>query len=642
MTCRNIALTRWLLAACLAAAPAIAPAAQSLSQDETFLAARKAHRAGNPARIARHAANLDGYLLKPWVDYWLIDARIKQAPREEIRAFLARHADSYLAETLRRDWLRLLGKTGQWELFLLEQAQIAGDDAQIGCYGLLARWHLRGGELDLARLSDYWYAPRILPEGCVALAEEALRSGRFDSRHVWDRFRLLTRARAIRAARRTLAFLPRREAPDARQLDAAVSAPSRFLKQLPNVRERAARELAILALSRLARIDPKLAASRWEEVRARFPAADQGYVWGQIATEAARKHIAQTVDWFGAAGEAPLDDEQLAWRTRIALREANWVEVRDAIERMSAQARSNPAWVYWQGRALRELGQTERSSAAFSRIAGVHRFYGQLAAEELGRPMQVPPRAAAATESELSRVAQNPGLRRALALYRLDLRIEATREWNWAIRDMDDRSLLAAAELAGRNEVWDRSINTAERTVLLHDYALRYPAPYSGVLFEQARARALEEPWVLGLVRQESRFIASARSSAGAAGLMQLMPATARWIAKKAGVQRYSWSRVTDVDVNAILGTAYLQHVLANSDGSLALAAAGYNAGPGRALRWRAARPIEGAIYAESIPFDETRDYLKQVMTNTVLYAAVRGGSTRTLKELLGVIAPRP
>jgi soluble lytic murein transglycosylase len=640
MTLRNIALTRWLLAACLAAAPALAPAARSLSQDEAFLAARDAFGAGDAARITKYAARLDHYVLKPWVEYWLLKTRLEEAQPGEIRGFLESNANSYLAETLRRDWLRVLGKRQQWELFQQERPLIAGDDAEIGCYGLLARWR-QSGEAYLARLKEYWVAPRELPEGCVALAEEALQSGEFGSQQVWERFRLLTDANLISVAKRTLGWLPRQEAPNSQQLDAAASSPSRFVERMPNPRVRSARELAILAFSRLARSDPQLAASQWEKVRDRFPADDQAYVWGQIATEAARRHISEAVGWFAAAVEAPLGDEQLAWRARIALRQQNWAQVRNAIERMSPLARSEPAWIYWQGRALRELGQLEQSAGAFARIAGEPQFYGQLAAEEIGRRVQVPPRAAAATQEELAGVAANPGLRRALALYRLDMRIEGTREWNWTIRGMDDRTLLAAAELARRNEVWDRSINTADRTVVLHDYTLRYPAPYAEVLIAQARSHELEEHWVLGLVRQESRFIASAKSSAGASGLMQLMPATARWVARKVGLRDYSWSRVTDVGVNATLGTAYLKQLLADVDGSPVLAAAGYNAGPARARRWRDARPIEGAIYAESIPFNETRDYVKKVMANTVLYSAVLGGSVRTLKERLGVIAPR-
>ena len=630
----------WLLAACLAVASAGACAARSQSQDEVFLAARDAFRAGDAARLMRYASRLDQHLLKPWVDYWRLKTNLEEAQPEEISGFLKTNDHTYLAETLRRDWLRVLGKQRSWALFLQEQPLIVRDDAETGCYGQLARWR-QNGEFDLAQLREQWVAPRKLPEGCVPLAEAALQSGEFGSQQVWERFRLLTDANLISAAKRTLAWLPRREAPSSQQLRVATSSPSRFLDRLPDLRVRSARELAVFALSRLARGDPQLAAGRWKKVQNRFAADDQGYVWGQIATEGAKRHLPEAVDWFGEAAAAPLGDEQLAWRVRIALRQQKWTEVRDAIERMSPRAQGEPAWAYWQGRALRELGQIEQSAGAFARVAGETRFYGQLAAEELGRRIQVPPRAAVPTGEELAAAAATPGLQRALALYRLDMRVEGLREWNWTIRGMDDRKLLAAAELASRNEVWDRSINTADRTVLLHDYARRYPAPYAEVLIAQARSHALDEHWVLGLVRQESRFVASTKSWAGASGLMQLMPATARWVAKKIALRGYSWSRVTDVDVNVTLGTAYLKQVLDDVDSSPLVAAAGYNAGPGRARRWRDARPIEGAIYAESIPFNETRDYVKKVMANTVLYSALLGGPMHTLKERLGVIAPR-
>jgi soluble lytic murein transglycosylase len=226
-------------------------------------------------------------------------------------------------------------------------------------------------------------------------------------------------------------------------------------------------------------------------------------------------------------------------------------------------------------------------------------------------------------------------------LYRLDQRVESAREWIWSIRGMDDKQLLAAAEFARENEMFDRAINTADKTQTLHDFGVRYLAPYREALGEKARAQQLEEALVLGLVRQESRFIAAIKSSAGAAGLMQLMPATAKWVAGRMGMQDYSWARVTDANVNAALGTYYLRHVLDDLDGSPVLAAAAYNAGPGRARKWRDTRALEGAIYAETIPFNETRDYVKKVMNNTMYYAALLGGQARSLKARLGTIAPR-
>jgi soluble lytic murein transglycosylase len=336
-----------------------------------------------------------------------------------------------------------------------------------------------------------------------------------------------------------------------------------------------------------------------------------------------------------------LSNDQLAWYVRIALRQADWTAVLAATRRMDVLQRNEPAWVYWEGRAQHALGNIPEAHKLFARVADEHHFYGRLAAEELGRAVEIPAKVAVPTKEEVAAAAANPGLKRALALYRLDMRSEATREWLWAIRGTDDRFLLAAADHARKFEIWDRAISTADRTLAQHDFSLRYLAPHRQVFAESARALQLEEPWVLGLVRQESRFITDAKSSVGASGLMQLMPATAKWIAGKIGMNNFSQARVNDIDVNVRLGTAYLKHVLDDQGGSPVLAAAAYNAGPGRARRWRDARPLEGAIYAESIPFDETREYVKKVMINTVYYAAILGDPMRSLKARMGTIPAR-
>jgi soluble lytic murein transglycosylase len=234
-----------------------------------------------------------------------------------------------------------------------------------------------------------------------------------------------------------------------------------------------------------------------------------------------------------------------------------------------------------------------------------------------------------------------PAIRRSLALYRLGLRFEAAREWSWAIGAFDDRQLIAAAELARRNELWDRAINTAERTRSVHDFALRYLAPYRERFRAYAAEHGLDEAWVFGLVRQESRFVADARSSAGASGLMQLMPATAKWVAAKLGMKQYRQALVTDLDINISLGTYYLKHVLDTLDNQPVLASAGYNAGPGRARAWRADEEMEGALYSETIPFNETRDYVKKVMANATYYARMFGQRMISLKERLGSIPPK-
>jgi soluble lytic murein transglycosylase len=312
-----------------------------------------------------------------------------------------------------------------------------------------------------------------------------------------------------------------------------------------------------------------------------------------------------------------------------------------AIDAMSAKESQEPAWRYWKARALKAQGRGSESQILLAPLAGEFSFYGQLAAEELGVRSRAPEPAYKPSGDEVRTIGKLPGLQRALAFYRLNLRFEGNREWNWAIRELDDRQLLAAAEFARRNEIYDRAINTAERTRELHDFAMRYPAPYRDVMKDYVDQLQLDEAWVYGLIRQESRFIANIKSSAGATGLMQLMPATARWVARKVGLKDYRLTQTSNVDININLGTWYLRHVLDTLDNYPVLASAAYNAGPGRARAWRADAPMEAAIYTETIPFNETRDYVKKVMSNATYYGQQFGQSLLSLKERIGVILPR-
>ena len=286
------------------------------------------------------------------------------------------------------------------------------------------------------------------------------------------------------------------------------------------------------------------------------------------------------------------------------------------------------------------LGRDKEAEPLLKQLATSFGFYGQLAQEELGGIAPVPAAGFRPSAEDVRAMTQHAGLRRALELYRMNQRTEATWEWQWAIRGFDDRQLLAAAEVARRHQIYDRTIGTADRTVLLHDFALRYPAPYRDVLKPQAAQLALDEAWVYGLIRQESRFIAEARSHAGASGLMQLMPGTARWVAQKLRLKSWRWSQVTEVPTNLSLGTYYLKHVLDSQGGQLPASAA-YNAGPTRARSWRPEAAMEGAIFAETIPFTETRIYVKNVMANSTYYSHTLYQQVQSLKKRLGVVGPR-
>jgi soluble lytic murein transglycosylase len=609
------------------------------SQDRELVAARDAFIAGDRVKLARHAGKIQGHALDIYVSFWRLHLRLEEADPAELSNFLARNAGTVLAEQLRRDWLRVLGRTGKWELFRKEQSALVKTDPDVACYALQERWFRQDASAH-AEVRSLWRTHKALPEGCMPLVDVMLQSGELTAKDLRDRFRLLVQANLTNESKRIAERLSAEYVHFADQMERIARAPARFLETSgADMKTAAGRELTIFALTRLAQTDLQSAVHHWSDrLREGFPSGDQQYVWSMLATLGARCSHPEAVDWFRQAGDAPLSDEQLAWRTRSALRQENWPEVKIAIERMSPSARGESTWIYWLGRSLRALGAEEDGKALFSRIAGEDHFYGQLSAEELEMPLQIPPQAAPPTQEELADVSALAGLKRALILYRLGLRTEAAAEWVWTVRAMGCRELLAAAELAHRNGIWDRAINTADKTVATHNFALRYPTHYRDVLSKQAQIRRLDEPLVFGLVRQESRFLVDARSSAGAQGLMQLMPATARWVSRKIGMKGFHPSRVYSPDVNAALGTFYLKHVLDGFKGNPVLAAAAYNAGPGRARRWCDTRPIEGAIYIETIPFTETRQYVKKVMANTMYYAALMGGEPRTLKSRLGII----
>ena len=621
---------------CVAAQAAVAKD----SPDEALLGAYDAYRAGDPIKFAKHAKKLDGHLLEPWLDYWRLSMRLEDSSNREVREFLAEHANLYVAERLRSDWLRVLGKRADWPEFERHGKRYPRDDLEVNCYRWISRLE-HGDDSALDEAMAMWLEPAELPEGCQRLTTILSLRSRISLTDIWRRVRVLFEHGQITAAKTTLGLLPKSEAPDERMLAEAARQPKRLIERLPQVLDtRPEREVTVLAAIRHARNDAVATAAALEGPLAeRLSEKDLQYLWGLVGYEAAREHQERALEWFGRAGNAPLDDRHLAWKVRAALRAGQWQVVRDSIDRMSSATAHQPAWVYWYGRSLAARGERMASRAHFQRIAGQTDFYGVLAAEELGQAATLPEVTHVPSEAEVGTAAAEPGLQRALELIRLGIRVEGVREWLFTIRSFDDVRLIAAAELARRAGVYDRAIHTADRTTRLHNFALRYPVPYHDVFREYARTHGVDEAWVLGLVRQESRFNIEARSSAGAAGLMQVMPRTARYVAAKIGLRNYRPKSVTEVETNVTLGTGYLKLVMEQL-GHPVLASAAYNAGPARARRWRDARALEGAIYVESIPFPETRDYVKKVMANSVFYAAVLGQKPMPLKARLGAIQP--
>ncbi len=343
----------------------------------------------------------------------------------------------------------------------------------------------------------------------------------------------------------------------------------------------------------------------------------------------------------------PLTEVQHEWRVRAALRAGDWAAVLAATDAMPAAQAQEPAWRYWRARALAAAGRNDEAGAIHRALAEDHRFYGLLAREALGRTA-VPARGAAApgdaappSADALAAFGAQAGAKRTVKLAQLAMKPESLREWILVVRGLDDDGLLVAAEFARRAKLYDRAINTAERTVARHDFRLRYLTPYQEHFAAAARDNGIDEATLLAIARQESRFSVDIVSSAGAVGLMQLMPATARWVARQMGRGDYRPADIGDVATNTQFGAFYFKYWLDRLDGRPALAAAAYNAGPGRARAWRNGAPLEGAIWVETIPFNETRDYVKKVLANTMFYARELDAPYVPLSVRLGTISPR-
>ena len=608
--------------------------------DDDFLAAREAFRTGNRARLDALAPRLREHVLYPYVAYYRMRQRIDETPAEDVRELIAQLADGPLADRLRNDWLKSVARRGLWDVFDADRAGLKSEDAEVTCYALQRAIRLgEAGALQAVRA--HWLSSRrAVPEPCNTAYESAIAAGAITADDVWARIRLALQHGQVSLAKRLDRHLQGRQGINSKQVDEAAANPRKYLERHGEVpKADGAREILLFAIQRLARTSPQEAATRFRSFASDLRREDREYVWGRLAYYGALFHDPEALAWFARAGR--LDDDQLAWRARAALRAQQWSELLASVDAMSEGAQAEPEWRYWKARALSLQGKQTEANALLAPLSTEDQFYGLLAAEDLGETIGEPREAYRASESDIQAIAAMGAIRRALALYRLNLRFEGNREWLWAIGDFDDRQLLAAAEYARRNELWDRAINTAERTRSLHDFGLRYLAPYREQFRAYAAEHALDEAWLFGVVRQESRFIADARSSAGAMGLMQLMPATARWVAGKLGLKGYRQAIVTDLDINISLGTYYLRHVLDTLDNNPVLASAGYNAGPGRARAWRSDGAMEAAVYTETIPFNETRDYVKRVMTNAAYYARVFGRGVVSLKERLGIIPPR-
>ena len=658
-------------------------AVQSQPGDALIVEMNQAFKRGDKKKLTSLLPQAKGHALEGYAAYWELKARLPEASGQEVQAFYSAYPGTYVEDRLRNDWLLLLGQRRDWAAFAQEHPNYRmNDDKEVRCYALLVE-HLKNPAQD-ARLSDEvrknWYAQRDADDGCRSAAERLVGTKNLNAQDVWQKARLALEGNRPRAAREAVAIVSPESVGLVNEL---IDSPAKFLTE-KNVAIRGTRkELITLALVKMASADQSGAESAAAMMDAKWGSQltteERNWVWGLIGKQTAVRlgtvPATEALAYYGkVTKDTDLTDDMLAWKARAALRVARqprYKDVLSAINAMSPEGRLEPAWVYWKAKAISaslpisiatvasaaaasapaEPTSPQRAEmlALYQSIASVRGFYEQLALEELGQKITVPPKPAALSAEEKESARQNPGLNRAAYAITIGLRPEGVREWNYATNlakpgGMTDRELFAAAQFACDKQIWDRCINTSERTKGEVDFAQRFPMPFRDAVVKRAQSISLDPAYVYGLIRQESRFIMDARSGVGASGLMQVMPATARETARRLGMTGFTADQITDRDTNIAIGTGYLKMVLDDLQGSMALAAAAYNAGPGRPRTWRGqpgSPTVDAAVWAESVPFAETRDYVKKVLSNTTNYAAILTGQPQSLKARLGTVAPR-
>ena len=590
--------------------------------DRTFIELREAAKRNDVARAQTLAANLTNYPYDDYVAYFRIKpqlfdsagiARADTNADSQVIKFLNQYQGTALADRMRNDWLLVLGKRKDWARFDAEYPKfVLDDDTQVKCYALQSQLEQGVNPTKLAiDARAVMLDPRYFGQACQELVPALVAAGGMTPNE----------AKALGRAAGEMGF--------------------------ETVSRRIGGEDPIADIVKSARSDPAKAYRDFSQNASRYSKENQAVAWGVIGQFLAKKLDPNADEAYRLQQELGyselLSTEGQEWKVRAGLRAKDWSLVKNAIEGMHPVVRrKDPAWTYWYARALKAEGDDDKAREHLEFIADQYNFYGQLAREDLGRPNHAPPKTKVSDE-EIEVMASRQGFIRGERFYAMNLRFEGNRDWNWELRGMSDKQLLAAAEYAKRIGLYDRVVNTADRTKQEHDFSLRYPTPFRDELSPIAKQIDLNLAWAYGLIRQESRFIMNASSSVGASGLMQVMPKTAKYVAKKIGMNSYTNDQLSDTNTNLTLGSNYLNMVLMDLDGSWVLASAAYNAGPSRSKSWRAklSSPTEGAIFAETIPFNETRTYVKNVLANATYYSSVMHGQTQSLKQRLGVIAPK-
>lgn len=612
----------------------LSPVRAGLDDDRSaFREALAALQAGQREAALARLDDLRDYPLKDYLRYLDLRARLEAAPAGEVAAFLRDVPDSFMSEDLRKRMLRLFADTGDWASYLaFDDAALEGFEFR--CQRVVAQGALQGWRSQLTQMQALWNEGKAMPEACQRIEDWLVEAGYLTSERIWKRIEQAMEDGRTGEARRLATRVGAQD-----RIPVWVEArkqPERFLERHKGARGDAVLHLMLVdAIKRVARKDAGEARTLWLGLAAReaMSAEVRHEAEGGIAMAAARQHRPEASDWFEGVPSSALDKEGRAWKVRAALRTQRWDRVLAALEAMPAEEQAEEEWRYWRARAMEALGQDDVARQIWRDIARGVSYYGLLAADRAGvryglAYVDLPP------DEMVEQVAARPAIRRAREFHAMGLVSEARKEWQVALRDLDPSSLRAAAHLAARWGWMDRAAITMgkARNAGLEDLEVRFPLPWRDDVERFARQAAIDSGWMFGVMRRESAFMPDIGSSAGAQGLMQLMPETAKYVAKKFNLPTPGSSDLHDPASNMRLGSAYLRYVLDKFDENQVLATAAYNAGPGRVKQWLPkAETLPADIWVDTVPFTETREYCRAVLHYATVFEWRLYGEARPL-----------
>lgn len=617
--------------------------AASVSLDRArYGQALKALHEGHYGRFKVLYGEEHGYIVRPYLRYHELMERMRHDKPAAVAAFLKQYPELPVTPKLRRTWLRFLAHHHRDKTYIQFYTRDLNGYVALHCDDLAARAHL--GQPIAASMQTVWLTGQSLPRSCRTVAATWLRAGGATEANIWKRARLAMRAGNGPLLKRLLPTLSPVHALWAHRWLAMQAHPAHVLAHLayPLITRRA-RHIVRAGVVSLGYRSPTLAMALWKRLRQQEPVLgeDNNFVLRGLGIIGAEDHLPQALLWLSQAVPGHGGGGLRRWRVREALRERDWTDVLMFIDAMPKAWRQRNEWQYWRARALAETGHKQTSLRVMKHLASHFGYYGFLAAGRLGLPYHIPNIPLREPTSLLQSVARRPEVRMAHELYRLHQHREARALWFSALRGLSEQDIEAAALLASRWGWRDCAILTIAGTDAVHALAIRFPLLYKPLIEADARLNDIDPAWVYGIIRQESAFIFDARSDVGALGLMQLMPQTGFITAREIHLAITGDRDLIDVNNNVDVGTRYLADVLTRARNEEPVATAAYNAGPTAAVSWLPIKqPLSADIWIDTIPFRQTRGYVKNVLTFTAIYDYLLKGRQDALSTRMAPIPP--